>query len=95
MAVGSKEELQHESITALLPNAKIDKQIKVSERFNTIHEEFFYFILYIFSKNVWIRSVKSHLQYHNLHPADEDALAYHQLHIKSNFTALPLLHKPL
>lgn len=52
MAVGSKEELPHESITASLPNAKIDKQIKVSERFNTIHEEFFYFILYIFSKNV-------------------------------------------
>lgn len=48
MAVGSKEELQHESITASLPNTKIDKQIKVSERFNTIHEEFFYFILFIF-----------------------------------------------
>lgn len=47
MAVGSKEELQHESITASLPNAKIDKQIKVSERFNTIHEEFF-ILFYLF-----------------------------------------------
>lgn len=47
MAVGSKEELQHESITASLPTAKIDKQIKVSERFNTIHEEFFLFYLFL------------------------------------------------
>lgn len=53
MAVGSKEELQHESITASLPNAKIDKQIKVSERFNTIHEEFFlFYFIYFYQKCV-------------------------------------------